>query len=39
MHILFQGNEAKSTDTELVLKHLRMCKAHDAVAPFQVGTK
>lgn len=39
MHILFQGNEAKSTDIKLVLKHLRMCKAHGAVVPFQVGAK
>lgn len=39
VYILFRSHEAKSTDVELVQKHLRMCRAHDAVVPFQVGTQ
>lgn len=35
----FEVMKQKSTDVELVQKHLRMCRAHDAVVPFQVGTQ
>lgn len=39
MHILFQSSYEAKKSTDAVLKHVRMCRAQDAVVLFQVGTK